>query len=193
MFHVLVRYSVCSIETADFFSFEIKGFPVETHLFLNFWNENAFHSVCIGVFPRSISIPKSLLKCIAAFLSLFLDQPSCLALIGFGDRIFQSVKNHFNKPHLVNHCPTFSQEDLDKCLSIPSAKILDRYDYRSILDFLLLKLRLAQDHDWLLNLPDLHKVILHFLLDLLVTPFIICFILSFMLFHFFSDSLSFHS
>ena len=160
MFHVLIRYSVCSIEGSDFFSFEVKDLSTETQLFLSFWSENAYHNICIGTFPRSLSIPKSLLRCVAAFLSLFLDQPSCLALIGFGDRLFQSVRGQFKNPQLVNRCPTFLPRDLDKCLSMPSSKILDRYDYRSILDFLLLKLRLARDHDWLLNLPELHQVII---------------------------------
>ena len=157
MFHVLIRYSVCSFESSEFFSFQVKDLPTETQLFLSFWSENAYHCICIGTFPKSLSIPKSLLRSVAAFLALFLNQPSCLALIGFGDRLFQSVRGHFENPQLLNRCPTFLPKDLDKCLSMPSSKILDGYDYRSILDFLLLWLGLARDHDWLLNLPELHQ------------------------------------
>ena len=54
--------------------------------------------------------------------------------------------------------PTFSYEDLDRVLAGPTIKILDRYDYHSVLQFLLMKLRTASGSLWLNELSELRKV-----------------------------------
>ena len=56
------------------------------------------------------------------------------------------------------HRSYFLFEDLDKALAGPTAKILDRYDYHSVLQFLLMKLRTASGSAWLNDLPELRKV-----------------------------------
>ena len=53
---------------------------------------------------------------------------------------------------------TFNPEEFEQCLSIPTAQIIELYDYRTILGFLLMKLRTELDRDWLKKLPLLHKV-----------------------------------
>ena len=67
-----------------------------------------------------------------------------------------SVLNCDPKPSIVN---SFSPAEFDKCLATPTAKIIERHDFRTIIDYLLLKLRTALDRDRVHSLPVLHKVI----------------------------------
>ena len=55
--------------------------------------------------------------------------------------------------------PNFSYEELYKTLAGPTIKILDRYNFRSVIQFFLMKLHSPLDSDWLSNLPELRKVI----------------------------------
>ena len=48
--------------------------------------------------------------------------------------------------------------DFERCLATPTAQIIERHDFRTILDFLLMKLRTALNKDWLQSVPILHKV-----------------------------------
>lgn len=151
-------YCTRSVEDSSFFSFElVKGVP-EDLVFLNFWNEDSLQRVCLGVAPHGFLVPKITLKLIASFYSLFEKSPACLSVVGFDDKLYSSLSSYSKlKKKKIMRSPTFKPKDLEKSLLLPSVKILDRYDYRSILDFLLLKLRTALDNDWLQSLPDLHK------------------------------------
>ena len=60
------------------------------------------------------------------------------------------------RPCIVNN---FGPEKFERCLALPTAKIIERHDFRTIVDFLLMKLRTALDKNWLQSLPLLHKVI----------------------------------
>ena len=53
---------------------------------------------------------------------------------------------------------TFNPAEFEQSLLIPTSQIIERHDYRTILDFLLIKLRTALDRDWLKKLPLLHNV-----------------------------------
>ena len=159
MFHELMFYCTRSVEESSFFSFELVKGVIEDLLFLNFWNGNSLQRICLGAAPHGFLVPKVTLRLIAAFYSLFDRSPICLSTVGFDDKLFSSLVLHLKlKKKKVIRSLTFRPKDLEKSLALPSVKILDRYDYRSILDFLLLKLRTALDSDWLLSLPDLHKV-----------------------------------
>ena len=52
----------------------------------------------------------------------------------------------------------FGPTELEKCLAMPTSRILERHDFRTIFDFLLMKLRTALDQEWLQSVPGLHKV-----------------------------------
>ena len=104
-----------------------------------------------------------MLELVSCFYSLFETVPSCVAVKDFSEKLSSSlpcVMPALKKPSKVN---TFGPTELESCLSLPSSQILDRYDFRSILDYLLLKLRSGLDNDWLQNLPVLHKVYFMFI------------------------------
>ena len=142
----------------------------ESFLFTSFWSGNVLYEVCIGSAPRGLLIPKRVLELVSCFYSLFETVPSCVAVKDFSEKLSSSlpcVMPALKKPSKVN---TFGPTELESCLSLPSSQILDRYDFRSILDYLLLKLRSGLDNDWLQNLPVLHKV--YFMFISFHSPFI---------------------
>ena len=59
----------------------------------------------------------------------------------------------------------FDPEDLQRVLVIPSVQVMDRFDFRSVLDFLLLRLRSASGSSWLSGLLEFQKVIFHIFLS----------------------------
>ena len=137
----------------------------ESSLYLGFWSGNVFQQVCIGTAPRGILIPRKVLTLVASLLSLFEAPPSCACLIKMGVSLkfcFTSALPGQQRPSQLNN---FGIEEFERCLAVPTAKIIERHDYRTIIDFLLMKLRTALDKDWLQSLPLLHKVQCHFLVS----------------------------
>ena len=103
--------------------------------------------------------PRETLALISSLLSLFEVRPSCAPLVGAGEKLGLGLSSSLpgvEKPSIV---PIFNPEEFERVLASPTAKIIERYNYRSILDFLLMKLRTALDQEWLQSLPILHKVI----------------------------------
>ena len=95
---------------------------------------------------------------LSSFLSLFDDPPDCIALIGIGEKLDECLASTLpglNRPSIVK---LFRPTEFENSLAIPTAQIIERHDFRTILDFLLMKLRTALDREWLQSLPILHKV-----------------------------------
>ena len=135
--------------------------PTQSFLFISFWSGNIFQQVCVGTGPRGVLIPKKILVLISSLLCLFETPPNCISLIDMGENLSSclvSVLNCNPKPSNVN---SFSPAEFEKCLATPTAKIIERHDFRTIIDYLLLKLRTALDRDWVHSLPVLHKVVFY--------------------------------
>ena len=111
-------------------------------------------------------IAKEILQIVSSFLAAFPSIPPLYSLLGFDGRTTKTIITESVQVPTVCVVPTFSHEDLDKLLAGPTVKILDRYDYHSVLQFLL-KLRTASGSTWLNDLPELRKVIFY--------PFGLCF------------------
>ena len=82
-----------------------------------------------------------------------------LVSIGFADKLNDCLSSCLPglKPPSIVNC--FGPNEFERTLAAPTARTIERHDFRSILDFLLMKLRTALDKDWLQKLPLLHKVV----------------------------------
>ena len=158
MYRELMSYSTSSITASETYSLSFQCSQFKTHIFLNFWSGNVFYQICLGAGPRGILIPKRLMGTISAFLGLFDSPPSCVCLVDCPEKLCTCLKTSL--PGKLNSASVngFNQAELERCLSIPTSRVLERHDYRTILECLLMKLRTALDRDWLQSLPTLHKV-----------------------------------
>ena len=159
MYRELLSYGVTSITTSGSYSLSFQSNQFTTHVFVNFWPGNVFYQICFGTGPRGTFIPKRIINFIASFLSLFESSISCVSLVNCPDRLNSSLKTSLPGKYRVTSVNGFGQNELERCLALPTSRILERHDYRTILDFLLMKLRTALDRDWLQSLPTLHKVL----------------------------------
>ena len=55
----------------------------------------------------------------------------------------------------------FNPEHLERVPLIPSVQVLDQFDFRSVLDFLLMRLRSACENTWFSALQEFQKLIFH--------------------------------
>ena len=159
MFRELMDYCVRSISSSGHYSLAVQHTPIATYIILCFWAENVLHRVCIGGAPRGLLLPRKILSLVSSFLSLIETAPNCVSLIGFGDKLNDCLSSCLPglKPPSIVNC--FGPNEFERNLAAPTARIIERHDFRSILDFLLMKLRTALDKNWLQNLPLLHKVV----------------------------------
>ena len=96
---------------------------------------------------------------VSSFISLFEEAPSCVALIDFSEKLSECLSNCLLGKQQSSVVSSYGPEEFEKSLAFPTSQIIERHDFRTILDFLLMKLRTALDRDWLKKLPLLHKVI----------------------------------
>ena len=158
MFRELLNYSVTAFSTSEVYSLSLQCTHTSTEVYVIFWSGNVYHRVCLGSGPRRFLFPKRLLTVISSFLSLFETAPSFIELTGCPDRLDCSLTSALPgnlRPYAINY---FGPKDLERCLSLPTSRILERHDFRFILDYLLMKLRTALDREWQQALPVLHKV-----------------------------------
>ena len=158
MFRELLNYCVTNITSNGTYSLSLTHLTTESNLYLGFWSGNVFHQVCVGTGPRGFLIPRRVLTLVSSLISLFETPPPCACLVGMGERLNSCLVSALpgqQRPNLLNN---FGVEEFERCLALPTAKIIERHDYKTIIDFLLLKLRTALDRDWLQSLPLLHKV-----------------------------------
>ena len=158
MFRELVNYCVTAISSSGVYSIIFQHDPTHVRLFVCFWTGNVLYRVCIGTGPRGVLIPRRILDLISSFLSLLEQPPSCISVLGGGDKLGNCLASTLpgnRRPKIVK---TYGPADFEKSLEKPTTQIIERHDFRSILDYLLMKLRTALDRDWLHSLPTLHKV-----------------------------------
>ena len=159
MFRELMDFCVRTISTSEHYSLAIQNTPTASYVILCFWADTVLHRVCIGGAPRGKFLPRKIITIVASFLTLFEVMPSCVCLIGFGDKLvdcFTTCLPGLKPPSAIN---SFGPNEFERTLTGPTTQVIERHDYRSILDYLLMKLRTALDKDWLHKLPLLHKVI----------------------------------
>ena len=159
MFRELVGYCVTAIAASGHYSFVLQHTPAATYLILNFWSGNVLQHVCLGSGPRGMLMPRKTLMTVSSFISLFEEAPSCVALIDFSEKLSECLLNCLPGKQQSSVVSSYGPEELEKSLALPTSQIIERHDFRTILDFLLMKLRTALDRDWLKKLPLLHKVI----------------------------------
>ena len=111
----------------------------------------------MGSGPRGILLSKKNLALISSCLSLFESPPNCFEPHqfdeGLGACLVISLPGK-KRPKVVNG---FGPMELEKCLAMPTSRLLGRFDFRSFLD-LLMKLRTVLHQEWLETIPVLHKV-----------------------------------
>ena len=158
MFRALLSYCVNSIETSKSYSLRIATCSNETKLFVNFWAGNSLHSMCIAVYPSRTNSPAVFIPPISGFLAL-LDKGVQLQFVtGFTRRFTCSLSRILPQHQRICSVPKFDAEDLKRAILVPSVQILDRFDFHSVLDFLIMRLRSAIGSTWLSALPDFQKV-----------------------------------
>ena len=153
-----MHYCVVTTGNTGVCSLSYQSSFTANYLYLNFWSGNIYYQVCLGSGPRGILLPKKILTLISSYLSLFENPPNCLSLINFDERLGTSLSLSLpgrKRPMIVTG---FEPTELEKCLAMPTSHILERHDFRTILDFLLMKLRTALNQEWLQSVPVLHKV-----------------------------------
>ena len=145
-----MNYCVTMSASSGAYSLAVQHSATHSFVVLSFWSGNVFHRVCLGSSPRGLLLPRRiLLNLLASFLSLFDVPPSCIALIGVGDKLDDCLSDTLpgaKRPCVVN---TFGTTNLETSLALPTVQISERHDFRTILDFLLMKLRTALNRDWL--------------------------------------------
>ena len=154
MYREMLSYSASSITASETYSLLFQCSQFKTLIFLNFWSGNVFYQICLGTGPRGTLIPKRMMGTVAAFLGLFDSPPFCVCLVDCPEKLCTCLKTSLPRKLKSASVDEFNQAELEQCLSIPTSRILERHDYRTI----LMKLRTALDRDWLQSLPTLHKV-----------------------------------
>ena len=164
-----MNYCVTMVTSSAVYSLALQHKTTTSYIILLFWSGNVFHRVCLGSSPRGMLLPRKVLSLVSSFLSLFEIPPSCLTLIGVGEKLDDCLTSSLpgsKRPSIVN---PFGPRELETSLALPTAQIIERHDFRTILDFLLMKLRTALGKDWLQNLPILHKVLYFSLIFIIET------------------------
>ena len=169
MFRTLLSYSTTSIGQSGQFSLKVNSTFDDMQVFLIFWSRNVLNQLLLAEVPNVLFTPKWILQVVCSFLAVFPAIPPLHSLSGFHGRTSKSLVTELVQTPAVCIVPTFSFEDLDKALAGLTVKILDRYDYHSVLQFLLMKLRTASGSEWLNDLPELRKV--NILIILLMSHF----------------------
>ena len=158
MFRELVSYCVSMVTSSGYYSLAIQHTSTVSFVMLRFWAGNVYHRVCLGGAPRGLLLPRKVIALVSSFLSLFETYPTCVALIDFEGKLSECLIASLPGSHCPTIVHTIGPKEFERSLATPTVQIIERHDYRTILDFLMMKLRTALDRDWLQQLPLLHKV-----------------------------------
>ena len=155
-----MSYCTTMMTSSGAYSLSLQNTTTSSFIIMSFWAGNVFHRVCVGSAPRGTLLPRKILTLVSSFLSLFETPPHCIALIGVGEKLDECLVSTLPgscRPTIINN---FSATEFESFLARPTSQIIERHVYRTIIDFLLMKLRTALDRDWLQSLPNLHQVLL---------------------------------
>ena len=159
-------YCVKAISSSGHYFLAVQHSNTATFVILCFWSENVIHRICIGGAPRGMLLLRKILSLVASFLSLFETAPTCVSLIGFGNKLKDCLTSSLPGVKALSIVISFGPAEFERSVATPTVQIIQHHDFRTILDFLLMKLRTALDREWLQNLTQLHKVVYlpHFIL-----------------------------
>ena len=87
MFRELIDYCLKAISSSGHYSLALQHTTAVTFFILCFWSENVIQGVCIGEAPRGMFLPRKFFSLVASFLNLFETAPTCVSLVGFGDKL----------------------------------------------------------------------------------------------------------
>ena len=158
MFRGLLSYSIASISQSGQCSLQLQGLNDCIRVVITFWAGNVFNYFCLAEFPDAQLSAKKAIQVVSSYLSVPSKPPLVYSLLGFDARSAKTLTVELNQIPSICVVPTFGHCDLYKVLAGPTVKILDRFDYHSILQFLLMKLKTALEAAWLNNNPELRKV-----------------------------------
>ena len=119
--------------------------------------------MCLAVFPGRMCTPSDLIPPISSLLALLDKDAQLLFVSGFTKRFIWAISRVLPQHKRVCQAPKFDEEDLEQFLLVPTVQILNRFDFRSVLDFLMVRLRSACGSSWLTALPGFQKVNILFL------------------------------
>ena len=153
MFWELMNYLAVVIAVSGCHSIEPAITYNESHLFASFCSGITLYEACNGsqsmvAMVNGLLTPKWVLDLFSSFYSLFETVPACFALKHFLENLsspLPSVLPVVKKPSKV---VTFGATEWESCLSLPSRQILDRYNFHSVLKYLLLMHRFGLENDW---------------------------------------------
>ena len=154
-----MKYCVSANSSSGAYSLALQHSQTTSCLVLSFWSGNVFHRICLGSSPRGLLFPRKVMTLVSSFLSLFDAPPDCIARIGVGEKLDECLASTLPGIKRASIVNTFGPTELESTLAEPTAQIIEQHDSKTILDFLLMKLRTALDRDWLQSLPILNKVI----------------------------------
>ena len=103
--------------------------------------------------PRRLLLPRQILFLMVSFLSLFEELPFCVSMIGFEDKLNECLISCFSVTKTPSIVKSIGAIEFERSLATPTAQILEHHDFRTFLDFLLMKLRTALHKNWLQSLP----------------------------------------
>ena len=149
MFRELLSHCITSIVSWGSYSLRLAFTAQETRLFVSLWSGNSLHSMCLAVLPGRLTNQSALIPIISSFFALLDKEVHLLFLIGFSRRLAWTISRVLPQHKRICSTPKFGPEDLEDLLLVPTVQILDRLDFRSVLDFLLLRLRSACGSSWL--------------------------------------------
>ena len=171
MFRGLLFYSIVSISQSEQCSLQLQTLDGCFRVVITFWTGKVFNYFCLAEFPDAQLSAEKALQVVSAYLSVPSKPPPVYSLLGFDARSSKTLTVELNQIPSICVVPTFGHCDLYKVLAGPTVKILDRFDYHRILQFLLMKLKTALEAVWLNNNPELRKVGLPFWSVSLYFPF----------------------
>ena len=151
MFRGLLSYSIASISQSGQCSLQLQTLNGCIRVVITFWAGNVFNYFCLAEFPDAQLSAKKALQVVCSYLSVPSKPPPVYSLFGFDAQSAKTLTVEINQIPSVCVVPTFGHCDLYKVLAGPTVKILDRFDYHSILQFLLMKLKPALEAAWLNN------------------------------------------
>ena len=154
-----MQFCVTTIATAGAYSLSFDRTQTDVRVFLIFWSGNIHYQVCMGTGPRGLYLQMKIFMLISSFLSLLENPPSCVCIYDCDERLAATLSTSLPGGRRPTVAHAFGPLELEKNLALPTSRILERHDFRTILDFLLMKLRTAMDREWLQSLPELYKVI----------------------------------
>ena len=160
MFRESIHYCVTNSVSSGTYSLSMHCTDTDTYLFVSIRSENLLHQVCIGTGPREFLIPRKSLTLVASLVSLFQTRPPCISFNGMGEKLSVCLISELpakRRPGTVNN---FGADEFERCLSLPTAKIIKRHDFRTIIDFMLMKFRTTLDKIWLQSVPLVHRVVI---------------------------------